>query len=146
MGLLALGFEPQIRSMLGVNEEELTDSEINYPIFIELAEAIMKKRVPDYKNIIDSVELIFFKNAVMAELCSIICPSLARKLDIEVATIDVKWKKEKIDWSKKATEFKDMVEEMLSNITSVEVVPLVSMPDTVIVGKIGNVRDPIGGT
>lgn len=138
------GFEVYVRSLLGVDETELTDEELNSPIYEELAEATIKKRVPDYANVTDTVDLLYMQNATMYLVCALVCPSMGRRLNIDVTTLDVKWKKDKVDWGEKEKYFLGKVEDMLLSVTTVEV----SMPDYdgSLVDYIRNTRNSIGGT
>lgn len=119
--ILMPGFESAVRSKLGVGEYELPDSEINQRFVLDLAENEIIKRVPDYNKITDEADLLYLENAVIALICSILAPSMDRRLNQKVSTIDTKWEKSRIDWSEKAKEFLAEMEDSLSNIESVDV-------------------------
>jgi hypothetical protein len=115
------GFESTVRSKLGVKESELPDSEINQRLIAEVAENYILKRVPDYQLITDEGEKILLESAIISYICYLLAPGMARRLNIEVSTMDVKWKKDKIDWSALAEVFLGETEFALMGIESVSV-------------------------
>lgn len=118
---LPTGFEHGVRIKLGVSEEELPNSSINSRYISEYAEKIVLSRVPDYATLTDPLDLIELENAIISYVCYLLCPSLNRLLNNEVLTIDVTWKKSKIDWLKMAEHFFSEYEENLSKISTVVV-------------------------
>lgn len=141
MLFLTPGYEKRVRGKFGLDEIDLTDDDINNPKFPELAEKIVVKRVPMYASITDEVELFYLEEAAINYICYKLCPSLPRRLNIEVKTLDTTWKKEKIDWAKLAEYFLGEFESALGNIESVKVAG--GSPD--IAGVIVHEYDPIGG-
>jgi hypothetical protein len=69
--------------------------------------------------------------------------SMPGRVNTEVATLDVKWKKDKIDWKRLEQKFLIETEDFLGKIDSVEVTEVAQAP---IMSKITFVRNPIGGT
>lgn len=128
--ILQVGYEDAVRAKLGVKESELPNSVINQRLIVDLAEIIIIKRVPDYASITDETDLLMLENAVVAYICYLLAPGMARRVNQEVTTIDVKWKKDKVDWSAKAHEFLVEVEQSLGNIVSVSVM----MDDDILFG------------
>lgn len=142
MKVLEIGYyEDELRSLLGVDALDLSDDEINKSMVCDLSEAIVLKRLTDYTLITDETELLFLKNAILAQVAATVCPSFARKLNEEVSTLDIKWKKAKINWDRKKDEFLALVEEMLGYITSTDVSSIDSYS---IVDYVRNTRYPIG--
>lgn len=115
------GYEAAIRTRLGIKAVDLPDEDINQRMIMDLAEALVIKRVPDHALITDDIEKLHLENAVIAQICFLLCPGMARRLNIHVQTIDVTWKKDKIDWAEMAQVFATEFENALSNITSVTV-------------------------
>ncbi len=141
MLFLTTGYETFVRGKLGLDDIDLTDSDINNARFPNIAETVVKRRVPLYSSITDETELFYLEEAAVNYICYLICPTLPRKLNIEVKTLDTSWKKEKIDWAKLADYFLSEFEKALGNIESVEVVG----GSSIIAGVITNDYDPIGG-
>lgn len=139
MLILTIGYETAIRSKLGAKKSELPDEEINQPLIVDLAEAVVTKRVPEYSSITDAVDLLLIQNAVVSYICYLIAPSMGRRVNQEVTTIDVKWKKEKVDWDERAQQFLADYENSLSQITTVEVDG--DQPDSPIFQKITSNRN-----
>lgn len=119
--ILQEGYEKAIRSKLGAKESELPDEEINQPLFVDLAEATIAKRVPSYASITDPVEQLMLQNAVVAYVCYLIAPSMARRVNQKVSTLDMRWEKEKVNWTDRALEFLAECEQSLGMIESVEI-------------------------
>jgi hypothetical protein len=142
MVILTTGFETAVRSRLGVDTDDLTDTELNQPLIVDLAEAIVTKRVPLYTSITDSVDLLYLQNAVVSQICALVCPSMPRRLNLKIAISDVKIEKEKINWEAMKLQFLDDVDANLGSITTVEV-KNVSPGTHSLVNVIRNERKPI---
>jgi hypothetical protein len=143
MAILTTGsFEAQVRAKLGVFDDELPDEDLNLPMVKDLAEAVVAKRVPNYASITDAVDLIYLQNATMSYICYLVAPSMPRRLNTEVSTLDTKWKKASVNWEMMAQKFLGDFEESLGEITTVEVIDDGSST-TVIVNIITHDRDTI---
>lgn len=143
MLILEPGFENVVRSRLGVDADDLTDEELNQPLIVDLAEAIIIRRVPAYKSITDPLDLLYLQNAVISQICYILCPSMPKRLNLKISISDVKIEKEKVDWDMMAAKFLAEVESNLGSITTVPVNnPMEGV--SIIVDKIRNNRKPIG--
>lgn len=145
MKILDEGFETQVRTRMGVDEFDLPDIEINSPFVAVLSEEQVIKQVPNYAEITDETELLFLKFAVISYICYTLCPSMPQRLNVEVQTVDTKWKKARTDWDKKAGDFYNDFLSALDNISSVEVVN-----ETVTIFGVAprysdGSREPIGG-
>lgn len=120
--ILQDGFEDSVRTRLGVKKSELPDEDIRDKFIAELAETVVKKRVPDYKEITDEKDKMFLESAVNYYICYLLAPTMSNKIKYKVSTIEVKWEKLKVDWEKRAEEFLTLYENALSQIESVPVV------------------------
>lgn len=120
--ILKQGYEEIVRSKLGVKSSEVTDAEINQRMIIDLAEATVIRRVADpvlqktYTDITEPTDLMYLESAVICYMCKLLCPGLARRLNSSVSTIDVTWKKDKINWDDRALSFAAEYENALFNI------------------------------
>lgn len=119
--ILQPGYENTVRLRLGVKQSELPDLDIQDRLVTDLAEAITINRIPNYNLITDQKDLLFLQNAVINYICYLLSPSMARRVNQEVSTIDVKWKKDKINWEERAEKFLIDFENAVNSITSVEV-------------------------
>lgn len=119
--VLKEGFEEAVRAKLGVGAIELPNEVINQRLIANLAEQQVLKSVPEYTQITDIGELMLLEGSVIARICSLLAPSMPRRLNLEVSTLDVKWKKEKIDWVALAESFSIESESALAQIESIEV-------------------------
>lgn len=120
--ILDAGYETAVRSKLGARESELPDTEINQPLVVDLSENVIIERVPEFASITDPKDKLFLENAVVNYICYLLAPSMTRRVNLEVATIDTKWKKDKIDWVARAQEYLMEVETSLKMIGTVEIV------------------------
>lgn len=144
MVIVQTGFESVVRSRLGIDVDDLTDDELNLPLIVDLAEATIIKRVPDYAAVTDPLDLLYLQNAVIAQICYILCPSMARRLNLKIAISDVKIEKEKVDWTLMAQSYLAEVEANLGSLTTVTLIDNESGANQ-LVDKIRNTRNPIGG-
>lgn len=143
MLILEPGFENVVRSRLGVDADDLTDEELNQPLIVDLAEATIIRRVPAYESITDTLDLLYLQNAVISQICYILCPSMPKRLNLKISISDVKIEKEKVDWDMMAAKFLAEVESNLGSITTVPVnSPMEGV--SILVDKIRNTRKPIG--
>ena len=146
MAILSVGYEAVIRSRFGIDEDDLLDTEINQPLIYGLAEATIIKRVPDYASIVDPLEKLYLENAVVNQICAILCPSMARRLNLKIAISDVKIEKEKVDWDLKKAMF---LAEVDANLNEIKTVPVdgndSSNGDGTLAGYIRQTRRVLGG-
>lgn len=119
--ILQEGFEDSVRTKMGVKSSELKTEDINDKFIATLAENIVIKRVPEYEQIKEPVDLMFLESAVINYICYLLAPTMPNKTKYKVSTIEVKWEKLKTDWEKRAEEFLISFEDALSHIESVNV-------------------------
>lgn len=141
MDILNEGFEIIVRSRIGVDDTELPDNDID-ALLVRRAEAEVKKRITEWASIKDESDLIYMENAAISYLCYLLVPSMARRVDLEVQTLDVKWKKEKVDWDKMSDRFIAEFEASLNSVTTA----VVSSSLVTIANRLTRTRSPIGGT
>lgn len=149
MDILSPGFEDAVRSKFGIDSDDISDEELNQPFVVDVAEAMIKRRVPEYYLITDPVELLFLQEAVIYYICYSLCPSMPKRLDLKIASDSIRLEKERVDWTAQALDFLNKIEMALKGITSVEVRDTYDLSDTNSmkgwVGLIRNTRKPIGG-
>lgn len=138
--VLKNGFEEDVRNKLGVTDEVLPDSAINSSMVSGMAIAVVKKRVPTFSDITDETDLFFLEAATVAYTCYLLAPSMPNRIQIEVSTLDVKWKYARVDWAQREQDFLMEFESYLDSISSVPVVTY-SAP-LMVIG--GSSRRPIG--
>lgn len=118
---LQSGYEDSVRSKLGVKTGELPNEVINNRLILNLAESRILKRVPDYAAITDDSEKLMLEGAIVSYICHLLAPSMPRRLNVSVQTIDVRWTKDKVDWNELALLYLAEVDAQLQEITSVAV-------------------------
>lgn len=141
--ILSVGFENEVRLKLGVEEDAVSDEELRSRFVCGAAERRIIKRVPDYKLITDEDELMFLELAVILQIAVDLCPSMPSRFNIEESTLDIRWKKGRINWEEKVLNLLAQLEDALSHITSVSVNRGQEAP---LINRITYPRDPIGGT
>ena len=141
--ILNEGFEDEVRLRLGVDEDILTNNELRSRFVYRAAERKIIKRAPDHKLITDENELMFLELAVILQIAVDICPSIPSRFNVEESTLDIKWKKGRINWEEKLLNLLSQLEGALSHITSVSVL---RGQDAPLISRITYPRDPMGGT
>jgi len=141
--ILKEGYENSIRNKMGVRDGELIDSDINDKFVLDISEAYIVKRVPNYSKITDPIQQLYLENATVCYICYMLGPSMDRRLNDKVSTLDLSWQKQKVDWEEKALEFLAECDNSLAQITEVEVAMEVAQQ---LVKVSSNNRLPIGTT
>jgi hypothetical protein len=101
--LLAVGWEKRIQDKLGVDPAYLPDTAIQQPEVITVAEANIIAQIPDYAGLADDKK-VYLEAAVVAECCSLLCPSMSARLPKKEQGPHETHELE-IDWNKKKTDF-----------------------------------------
>lgn len=118
--ILQQGFEDSIRTKLGVKNSELTDGSINNKFISKLAESVVIRRLPNYIEIKDELDLMFLESAVLNYICYLLAPTMPNKIKHKVTTIEVKWETLKTDWAKRAEDFLEAYENDLDMLDMLE--------------------------
>lgn len=116
--ILSPGYENAVRVKLGLSIDDLPDSEINIPSIVDLAEATIIKKIPDYVNITDATDKLFLENAVINYICYLLCYGMSARFNVEVKLIDTAWKKQPPKWEDLANKFLEEAESSLNKISS----------------------------
>ncbi|MEC0276811.1 hypothetical protein [Peribacillus frigoritolerans] len=119
--ILQAGFEEGVRAKLGVSQGELPNEVINQRLVAELAESTIISRVPGWQSIVDTRELLLLEGSVISYICYLLAPSMSRRLNLSVTTLDVTWRKDKVDWQALADVYAGESDMALIEIESVEV-------------------------
>lgn len=142
MKILNEGYENEVRNKLGVTEDELSDEELQSKFIYSPAELKVIKRIPDYEEIEDEEELMALELAVIIQICLDLCPTMSNRMNIEESTLDIRWKKAKVNWDEVYNRLSGELEDILSLISSVDIITYYDLP---IAEKITFPRDPMGG-
>jgi hypothetical protein len=114
------GFEDAVRFKLGVDRETLPDAELDQEIVVKLAEEMVKLRVPGWAGFTSTVENLFLRNAVITYICYMLAPTMSSRGFIEVATLDVRWKKDRTNWKALEERFLMEYESLLTNLVGTD--------------------------
>lgn len=115
--IVTQGFEQDVRAKLAVKPSELPDDVINQPSILGIAEAmIVRKLGGDISGYTEPEQLLLLHSATIALICYRLCPTMANRLKTDVTTLDVKWKRGKVDWEKVAEGLMAEVEELIAEL------------------------------
>jgi hypothetical protein len=104
---------------MGVTISILSDAEIQSKL--KLAEALIKKAVPDYAAIVaagsaegatneDKDNLTFLQSACIAQVCALLCPGMAQRVKVMQQDETLySFKIQATNWDKKKREFEGLV-------------------------------------
>lgn len=108
-----------MRTDMGVTISILSDAEIQSKL--KLAEALIKKAVPDYAAIVaagsaegatneDKDNLTFLQSACIAQVCALLCPGMAQRVKVMQQDETLySFKIQATDWNKKKQEFEELI-------------------------------------
>lgn len=140
--ILQTGFEDSVRAKLGVSDGELSSEIINQRLIAEMAEISISSKVPDWESITDPRELLLLESSVISYICYLLAPGMGRRLNLSVTTLDVTWKKDRVNWQALADMFMGESDLALLDIESVEVTV---GGDSKLADYSRNTRSPLGG-
>jgi len=93
-------FYDSVRRLLGgVDEDVVTDEDISDPAILDMAEFKVLDLIPSYDPLAASAaEKARVRLATIHFVAAMLCPSMAGRVDIEVKTIDLSWKRKALDY------------------------------------------------
>lgn len=136
--ILSENFYDNVRGLLGVDDLDLSNDDIDNARVAKKAEIVVKKLLPDWETITDEDDKFMLEDATVNYVCFLLCPSMKRRVETEVKTLDTVWKKDKVDWDTLREIFLSNFEEYM-----LELGAITFSGDTV--GLIRHEYDPIGG-
>lgn len=142
MALFSTGYEDLVRLKLGVSKDACPDSVVGAEIHLKIVTDKIASKIPDYATVIDTTKLAYLENAAICYLAYLLLPSVYAARNIEVQTLDVKWKKESLDLEMYASLLLGEFESSLqgSGLLTVEGVTVT------MISLATNTRYPIGST
>ena len=141
MDIIPYNYKDIARSRFSVTVDELSNNDIEDSMTAELADVYIKKRVPEYASVTDEADLLYMQMAAVSYMCHLLCPSMPNRVNIEVTSLDIKWKRDKMDWKGLEQKFLNEMEAFLGRIETVTVTEPTYAP---IISKITYDRNPIG--
>lgn len=92
-------FHDSVRRLLGgVDEDILPNEDIDDPAILDVAEFQVIDLVPNYSDLLE-VDKAKVRLATIHVVAAMLCPAMASRVDIEVKTIDVTWKRKAVDYA-----------------------------------------------
>lgn len=108
------GWERRIRDKLGVDAEYLPDSVLQQPDCINVAEAKIINRIPDY-ILIPSENRVMLEYAVVLQCCVLLCDGMPSRLPKKQSGPHESYELE-TEWSKRKAPLKDELDETIQGI------------------------------
>ena len=105
-------FELQVRSILGVPEELLTDEVIDSPLFISKANKYINRNIKDYSDLDENLLQI----ALVYYVSYLLCPGMYARLPKQMGNVSTKTVLQDINWDEKALEMLDKANETLDRV------------------------------
>ncbi len=92
-------FYDSVRRLLGgVDEDILPDEDISDPAILDMAEMQVIDLVPKYADLPDK-DKAKVRLATIYYMAALLCPAMASRVDYEVRTIDVTWKRKPVNYA-----------------------------------------------
>jgi hypothetical protein len=111
-------FYDSVRRLLGgVDEDILPNEDISDPAILDVAEMQVIDLVPDY-DILSPSDKAKVRLATIHIMASLLCPSMPSRIDVEVKTIDVTWKRKPVDYEELAQTLLARAYDLLNNLAS----------------------------
>jgi hypothetical protein len=111
-------FYDSVRRLLGgVDEDILPDLDISDASILDMAEMQVIDLVPSFATL-PVADKARVRLAVIYVTASQLCPTMASRVDYEVRTIDVTWKRKPIDYNELAITLMGKVVGLLDNLIS----------------------------
>lgn len=93
----------QVRKALdaSLTVEELPDTTIQLPFYLEVGEAMVTGTVPDWQSV-TGVDQVFLRAAVVAQVAALLAPAMPGILPKSEEGLTYKVTREQLDWDKRA--------------------------------------------
>lgn len=92
-------FYDSVRRLLGgVDEDILPNEDIDDTAILDVAEFQVIDLVPNYEEL-SNTDKAKVRLATIHIIAAMLCPSMPGRIDVEVRTIDVTWKRKPIDYA-----------------------------------------------
>ncbi|MGG1263844.1 hypothetical protein [Brevibacillus laterosporus] len=116
-------FYDSVRRLLGgVDKDILPDEDISDPAILDVAELQVIGLISNFDLTLASIaDKTKIRLATIHIMASLLCPSMPNRIDIEVKTIDLNWKRKAIDYEELAQKLMDTALSLLDNLEGFEV-------------------------
>ena len=111
-------WQERIRNKLGVMDAYLSDSDIEQPDIIDVAEANTISQIPNYESLEGNSKL-YMESSVVLECCILLCPSMGARLP-KKETGPHAGHELYVNWDNKKLEFMEERDNLLGKILVLE--------------------------
>lgn len=105
----------QVRAILGVPQEFLTDEVISSPVFLKQAETYINKKISEYTIKQGSTPEELLKIGYIYYVCYLLCLGMYARLPKQMDNINTKTILLSIDWNQMALDMLDRCDEIVDN-------------------------------
>ena len=105
----------QVRAILGVPQEFLTDEVISSPVFLKQAETYINKKISEYTIKQGSTPEELLKIGYIYYVCYLLCLGMYARLPKQMDNVNTKTILLSIDWNQMALDMLDRCEEIVDN-------------------------------
>lgn len=105
----------QVRAILGVPQEFLTDEVISSPVFLKQAETYINKKISEYTIKQGSIPEELLKIGYIYYVCYLLCLGMYARLPKQMDNINTKTILLSIDWNQMALDMLDRCDEIVDN-------------------------------
>ena len=103
-----VGWEDRVRNLLGVEDMYLTDEDIRHPEIIDLAEAEMVARFPNYATLTGPFR-VWLEAATVSYCAMLLCPTMKARLPVREQSLHLN-RELTVDWDKRKEELFNEIE------------------------------------
>lgn len=105
----------QVRAILGVPQEFLTDEVISSPVFLKQAETYINKKISEYTIKQGSTPEELLKIGYIYYVCYLLCLGMYARLPKQMDNVNTKTILLSIDWNQMALDMLDRCDEIVDN-------------------------------
>lgn len=106
----------QVRAILGVPQEFLTDEVISSPVFLKQAETYINKKISEYTIKQGSTPEELLKIGYIYYVCYLLCLGMYARLPKQMDNVNTKTILLSIDWNQMALDMLDRCDEIVNNV------------------------------
>lgn len=106
----------QVRAILGVPQEFLTDEVISSPVFLKQAETYINKKISEYTIKQGSTPEELLKIGYIYYVCYLLCLGMYARLPKQMDNVNTKTILLSIDWNQMALDMLDRCDEIVDNV------------------------------
>ncbi|MCR8656936.1 hypothetical protein [Paenibacillus endoradicis] len=108
-------YHDEVRSRLGVGEDVVSNTEIDAPSVIKIAEAKVISSVPNY-DVLEENEVDYLYAAVVCMVAAILAPSMSARIKKAKKDFDFTIENREVNWSNLKDQLMEEVNELISLI------------------------------